>query len=161
MSQLEQLNDSNFDALLSQTHISDFSKTCITIIATQSSCQPCNWLVNCSESLICIAFSSRCRLGDHGIWVNISPCRFIHSLFMLLVHRAWSMRLDLRRNGIKHIVSSLFFLREEDGDKTSTTCSAGKLIQHLAYRKAGWYVSVSSSGSHFGSSSWCRHQLRL
>lgn len=104
------------------------AKTCITIIATQSSCQPCNWLVNCSESLICIAFSCRCRLGDHGICVNISPCRFIHSLFMRLFHKAWSMRLDLRRNGIKHIVSLFFF-----GDKSSPTCSAGKLIQHLAY----------------------------
>lgn len=70
--------------------------------------QPLEWLVNCSESRNRTPVTDRCRLGDCGICVNISPRHLIHSLFRLLFRGAWSMRLDLQCNGIKHIVSHLW-----------------------------------------------------
>lgn len=74
-------------------------------MATRGPNQRLDWLVNCSESVNCTLMTDWCRLGDCGICVNISPCHLIHSLSPPLAYRAWSMRLDLQCNGIKHIVS--------------------------------------------------------
>lgn len=58
----------------------------------------------------------------------------IHSLFLLPFRRAWSMRLDLQCNGIKHIVSHLRERRTEP--IKPPTCPAGKVDQKLRiYRK--------------------------
>lgn len=101
--------------------------------------QALNWLVNCSESLNCTPMTDWCRLRDCGICVNISPCHLIHPLFLLPSYRAWSMRLDLQCNGIKHIVSHLCERRIEL--IKPPTCPAGKLIKELEYRTADLYFS--------------------
>lgn len=95
--------------------------------------QPLNWLVNYSEFLNCTPVTDWCRLRDCWICVNICPCHLIHTLFLPLFYRPWSMRLDLQCNGIKHIVSHLWERRIEP--IKPPTCPAGKLIKSFAYRK--------------------------
>lgn len=94
---------------------------------------PPDWSVNCSESLNRTPLSEPCRPRDCGASVNISPCHLIQSFFLVLFYRAWSMRLDLQRNGIKHIVSHQWRRRIEP--IKPPTRPAGKLIRSCAYRK--------------------------
>ncbi len=98
-----------------------------------------DWLVNCSKSHNCTPMTAWCRLGERGICVNISPCHLIHSRFLLLLYRAWSMRLDLQCNGIKRIVSHLWARRIEPINRQ--TYPAGKLIKSYAYREEELCVS--------------------
>lgn len=124
----------DFGALLSRVHASHFGNTCITIIATLG---PINPLIDCliaQNPSTVPRWPTGVALGIVG-FVSTFPhaISFIPPLFLLLFYRAWSMRLDLQCNGIKHIVSHLWERRIEP--IKPQTCPAGKLIKSCTCRK--------------------------